>query len=614
MKLYLRLLTFLRPHIKTLIPTIIFMFLFAALSGLTLTMIVPLANIVLVPQSPDQGAAVATEKGDHPSNNWMVFLPSFARSKVEGWLHSKNQLQNLKNLCLFILVIFFLKNLFEFFQQYLSTTVEQSVMLDIRNRLYEHYQNLPLEYFQGKRGGVLISRITNDVGLVKGAISNGFVEMLKHAVLTIVYLFLVFWASWKLALIALLLLPLGLILITKVGRKLKKKSAQTQEKMGNMTSILQESIYGIRVIKAFAMEKFEIEKFKKQSRDYFKSTLRMMRLGFVSPALTETFAVLAGVIILWFGGKEILAGSRVTPGEFMLFLVAMFSLMQPVKKLSRLNLDIQQGLAAAGRIFEILDTQTRIQVSNNPVKLDRPKKEIKFEQVSFRYDGKKNVLENVNLTVKVGEVIAVVGPSGAGKSTLMDLLARFYDPHSGRILFDGVDIRDLDLVNLRRLLGIVTQETLLFNDTVWNNIAYGHNGASAEQVHSAARAANAHDFILAMPQGYQTVIGDRGVKISGGERQRLAIARALFKDPAILIFDEATSALDSQSEILVQEAMNRLMKKRTCFVIAHRLSTVQNASKIVVLDKGKVVQIGQHAELIAADGLYRKLYQLQFKL
>ncbi len=613
MRLYWRLLGFLRPHLRILIPGVIFMFLFAGLSGLTLTMIVPLANLVLA--SPSTASSnIDSGGGTANSTDWMVFLPGFAREKVTGWLQSGDKLADLRNLCLFILLVFLLKNLFEYLERYLSARVEQATLQDIRNQLYQHYQSLPLEYFQGKKTGQLISRISNDVPLVKGALSNGFVELLKHSVLMIVYLFLVFWASWKLALIALLLLPAGLFLITKVGRKIKKKSVKAQENMADMTSILQESIYGIRVIKAFAMEKFEIDKFKRQSREYFKSMLRMMRLGFISPALTETFAVLAGVIILWFGGREILSGSGISPGQFMLFLVAMFSLMQPVKKLSRLNLDIQQGLAAAGRIFEILDARSKVQTSSHPVKMDRPEKQIRFEEISFRYDGKKNVLENINLEVRVGEVIAVVGPSGAGKSTLMDLLARFYDPFSGRILFDGTDIRELELSGLRKMLGIVTQETLLFNDTVWNNIAYGHNGASAESVYSAARAANAHEFIMAMPQGYQTVIGDRGVKISGGERQRLAIARALFKNPAILIFDEATSALDSQSEILVQEAMNRLMKRRTCFVIAHRLSTVQSADKIVVLERGRIVQTGKHSELLASEGLYRKLYQLQFKL
>ena len=613
MKLYLRLLKYLRPHLRTLIPALIFMFLFAGLSGLSLTMIIPLANIVLTPQADDNPGKVSPDQLPE-QDNWMVFLPSFARPEVEKLLLGGDKLKNLRNLCLFILVVFFLKNLFEYLERYLSSRVEQATMLDIRDQLYEHYQSLPLEYFQGKRSGMLISRITNDVGLVKGAISNAFVELFRQSVLIVVYLFLVFWASWKLALVALLLLPGGLLLIAKLGRKLKRKSSLTQEKMANMTSILQESIYGVRVVKAFAMEKFELDKFKQQSRDYFKSTLRMMRLGYISPTLTETFAVLAGVSILWFGGKEILAGSGISAGKFMLFLVSMFSLMQPVKRLSRLNLDIQQGLAAAQRIFEILDTKPKIRESTSPVKMSSPTREIHFDNVSFRYDGKKTVLENINLTVKVGEIVAIVGPSGAGKSTLMDLLARFYDPWAGQIAFDEVDIRNLELANLRGMLGIVTQETLLFNDTIWNNIAYGHNGASAEAVSGAAQAANAHDFITAMPQGYQTVIGDRGVKISGGERQRLAIARALFKNPAILIFDEATSALDSQSEVLVQEAMNRLMKKRTCFVIAHRLSTVQNADKIVVLDKGRVVQIGKHQELLASAGLYRKLHQLQFKL
>jgi subfamily B ATP-binding cassette protein MsbA len=576
-------------------------------------MIVPLADIVLTPS--EQGVTNQPDGADGSQRrDWMVFLPSFARGQVSAWLSSGDRLRNLRNLCLFILVVFLLKNIFEYLQRYLTARVEQATMLDIRNRLYEHYHNLPLEYFHGRKSGALISRITNDVGLVKGAITSGVVELIKHSVLMLVYLFLVFWASWRLAMIALFLLPAGLFLLAKIGRRIKKKSVQTQESMGNMASVLQETIYGVRVVKAFATERFELEKFMKQSKEYFKTMLRMMRLGFISPTLTESFAVLVGVTILWFGGKEILLGSGLSPGQFMLFLVAMFSLMQPVKKLSRINLEIQQGLAAASRIFEILDTQPAIKTVAQPKRITSPIREVVFDQVSFGYDDKRKALQDVSFSVQSGEIVALVGPSGAGKSTLMDLLARFYDPRQGRILFNGSDIRELDLSQLRQILGIVTQETLLFNDTVWNNIAYGQNGASAEAVYGAARDANAHGFISSMPQGYKTIIGDRGVRISGGERQRLAIARALFKNPRILIFDEATSALDSQSEILVQEAMNRLTKNRTSFVIAHRLSTVRNADKIIVLDRGKVVQIGRHTDLVDREGLYSRLYQLQFKL
>jgi subfamily B ATP-binding cassette protein MsbA len=316
---------------------------------------------------------------------------------------------------------------------------------------------------------------------------------------------------------------------------------------------------------------------------------------------------------LWFAGKDIAAGN-LDPGRFFLFLFAMLSLMQPIRTLSHLNIDIQQGLAAAKRIFEVLDTEPKIKDNPQAIRINSLKDNVTFQNISFSYDGDKQVLSRISFEVKAGEIVALVGPSGAGKSTLMDLLPRFYDPLSGKIEIDGINLRKIDLKSLRNLMGIVTQETILFNDTVWNNIAYGYNHASKEEVESAARAANAHEFIMNMPQEYQTIIGDRGVKISGGERQRLAIARALFKNPPILIFDEATSSLDTESEALVQEAIDRLMKGRTVFVIAHRLSTIQNADKIVVLDDGKIVQMGDHKSLIQQEGLYKRLYEMQFKI
>ncbi|MCI0530435.1 MAG: ABC transporter ATP-binding protein/permease [candidate division Zixibacteria bacterium] len=601
MKLYFRLLKYLYPHMKYLIAAVLLLFAFAALSGVSLTMIVPLADLVLSDQSQTLG------------NDWMSLLPEFARGQAQTLLAGSDRIQNLKNLCLIILVLFILKNIIEYFQRYYSARVEQAATMDIRDKLFEHFHALPLEYFQGVKSGMLISRITNDVTLMRGAISYGLIELAKHAILLIVYLFLVFWASWKLALMSVVLLPAGLFLIAKVGRKLKKKSIVAQQKMGDMAAVLQESVYGVRVVKAFSMEDFEVGKFKKYSREYYKTMLRLLRLGYVSPALTESVAVLAGVTILWFGGKDILGGQGMSAGQFMLFLVAMFSLMQPVKRLSRVNLEIQQGLAGAHRIFEILDTQPNIVNVANPKKLDGPLEKVQFDNISFSYNGTSLILNNINLDGQAGEVVAIVGPSGAGKSTLMDLLARFYDPTQGQIKFNGINIKELEVSSLRQMMGIVTQETVLFNDTVWNNIAYGKPDATLEAVREAATAANAHGFISAMPDGYQTQIGDRGIKVSGGERQRLAIARALFKNPPILILDEATSSLDSQSEILVQEALYRLIKNRTCFVIAHRLSTVQNADRIIVLDGGRIVQQGKHKELVNQDGLYRRLYELQFK-
>lgn len=614
MKDYFRLLSYLKPHLKYLVPAMIFMLLFAGMSGFSITMIVPFTKIVF--SKPGEVSKPALEQKESPEKekeSLLVILPQTLKEKFNQIILGKTQLETLGRFCILVFLIFLIKNLFWYAQSYLIVRVEQGVIMDIRNKLYAHFHLLPLEYFHGQRTGVLISRITNDITLVRGAVANGFAETLRQGFLMLVYLFLVFWASWKLAFIAILLFPPAILIIGKFGRKVKKSSVLTQEKMGNMTSVLQETISGIRVVKAFVMEKFEIKKFVDTSRDYFKTMIKLTRIGSLAPPLTEILGVTGAVLILWFAGKDILAGN-LDPGRFFLFLFATLSLMQPVRAISNLNIDIQQGLAAAKRIFEVLDTQPKIKNRPDAVKIESLDKNVAFEKVYFSYDGDKKVLSDINFEVKAGEVAALVGPSGAGKSTLMDLLIRFYDPIKGEIKIDGIDLRRVELGSLRNLMGIVTQETILFNDTVWNNIAYGHENASEKRVYDAARAANAHDFIQATPQGYQTIIGDRGVKLSGGEKQRLAIARALFKNPPILIFDEATSSLDSESEALVQEAIDRLMKGRTVFVIAHRLSTIQNVDMIVVLEHGRIVQMGDHKSLLEQGGLYKRLYDMQFRL
>ena len=614
MKDYFRLLSYLKPHLKYLVPAMIFMLLFAGMSGFSITMIVPFTKIVF--SKPGEVSKPVLEQKEGPEKekeSLLVILPQTLKEKFNQVILGKTQLETLGRFCILVFLIFLIKNLFWYTQSYLIVRVEQGVIMDIRNKLYSHFHLLPLEYFHGQKTGVLISRITNDITLVRGAVANGFAETLRQGFLMLVYLFLVFWASWKLAFIAILLFPPAILIISKFGRKVKKSSVITQEKMGNMTSVLQETISGIRVVKAFVMEKFEIKKFVDTSRDYFKTMIKLTRIGSLAPPLTEILGVLGAVLILWFAGKDILAGN-LDPGRFFLFLFATLSLMQPVRAISNLNIDIQQGLAAAKRIFEVLDTQPKIKNQPDAIKKESLDRNVTFDKVSFSYDGKKQVLSDISFEVKSGEVVALVGPSGAGKSTLMDLLIRFYDPTKGEIKIDGIDLRKVELGSLRNLMGIVTQETILFNDTVWNNIAYGHENASQERVYNAARAANAHDFIMATPQGYQTIIGDRGVKLSGGEKQRLAIARALFKNPPILIFDEATSSLDSESEALVQEAIDRLMKGRTVFVIAHRLSTIQNVDKIVVLEHGRIVQMGDHKSLLEQGGLYKRLYDMQFRL
>jgi len=410
-----------------------------------------------------------------------------------------------------------------------------------------------------------------------------------------------------------LVVPLSVGFIILLGRKQRKRSKRIQEKMADVTSILQESISGIRVVKAFAMEKFEVAKFWQKTKEYLRAYLRFEAVGLLGPPLVELLGVVVAVIILLYGGYEIWVRNSLDPARFIIFLAASLSLMKPIKRLSHANNTIQQGIAAAERIFKILDTKPEIKNEENAILLPEIRHSLAFKNVSFAYDNEGEVLKNINLEVRVGEVVAFVGPSGAGKSTLMDLIPRFYDPSEGVIEIDGVDIRRIEIHALRKLMGIVTQETFLFNDTVYNNIAYGKEDALESEVIRAAKAANAHDFVMAMPQGYETIIGERGVKLSGGERQRLAIARAILRNPAILIFDEATSALDTESELLVQGAIERLLRGRTTFVIAHRLSTIKNADRIVVLEEGKIVEIGKHEDLVNRGGLYKRLYDLKFQ-
>jgi ABC-type multidrug transport system fused ATPase/permease subunit len=615
MKLYFRLLSFLKAHLRYLILSMIFMVLFAGISGFSITMIVPFTKIIFSEQETiTQNLFPDKEISPQDDKSLVVLMPKMLKEKFQKLIVGKTRLETLGRFCILVFLIFLVKNLFWYAQSFFIVRVEQGVIMDLRNKLYSHFHLLPLEYFHGQKTGVLISRITNDITLVRGAVANGFAEALRQGFLLLVFLFLVFWASWKLALMAFLLFPPATLIIGKFGQKVRRSSVLTQEKMGNMTSVLQETISGIRVVKAFVMEKFEIKKFADVTKDYFKTMVKLTRIGSLGPPLTEILGVFAAVLLLFFAGRDIVAGN-LDPSRFFLFLFAMLSLMQPVRTLSHLNIDIQQGLAAAKRIFEVLDTEPKTKNDPEAIRINSLKDRITFQNISFSYDSSdREVLSHISFEVKAGEIIALVGPSGAGKSTLMDLLPRFYDPSSGEIRIDGIDAKKIDLRSLRNLMGIVTQETILFNDTVWNNIAYGHQHASKEEVESAARAANAHEFIMDMPQKYQTIIGDRGVKISGGERQRLAIARALFKNPPILIFDEATSSLDTESEALVQEAIDHLMKGRTVFVIAHRLSTIQNADKIVVLDDGKIVQMADHKSLIQQDGLYKRLYEMQFKI
>lgn len=592
MKDYIKLLKFVRPYSPKFLLAIICMGFSAIFDGVQLAMIVPVADKIL--------------------SNKKIIVPAKLPAFLSGFIDKINNMEPqilLNYMAIFVVALFVFKGLFNFLQSYYMSDIGQLVVRDIRAKLYSKLQMLSLEYFTHKRGGELISRITNDVKLVENAVSYGSTDLFYQGLQVIIFLCLTFFIYFKMALISIILVPFISLPIISVGKMLRKLSRKSQEKMADINSLLYESIIGTRIVKAFNMEDYEIKKFNAANHDYYKISMKSIkRLLLLAPS-TELIGCFAGVFVFFWGGKEVIAG-KLSFGVFGLFLGSLLSLIRPFKKLSQVHSLNQQAVAASERIHEVLETSATVVEKINPKIFSGFKDKIIFENISFNY-GTNEVLKGINLTVLKGQMLAVVGPSGVGKSTLFDLVPRFYDPKQGRLLVDGVDIKEYSLKSLREHIGIVTQETFLFNDTIRANIAYGKFTATTQEIEKAAQQAYAHEFIKNLPAGYDTVIGDRGMKLSGGERQRIAIARALLKNPDILILDEATSQLDTQSERIVQEALDKLIEGRTVFVIAHRLSTVRHASKIVVLNEGRIVDEGSHEELILSDNLYRRLCLMQ---
>ena len=514
-------------------------------------------------------------------------------------------------LAILITVIFFLKNLFRFLAQYFLAPIRNGIVRDIRIKLNNKILNLPLSYYNKSKKGDLVSSLTADVIEVEHGVLNILEVLVKEPLTILVSLVVLFAISYKLTIFVFLLILVIAFLIGALGKSLKKPSFQGQQQLGQIASLYDETITGIRIVKAFTAEKYRMLQFDKESNKFFHLMNKVLRKRFLSSPLTEFLSIAVFSSIVWFGGNEVLSGN-VKDSVFIVYLLMFASLIAPAKSFSGAFYTLQKGLGAMQRIDKILLAKDQIKEEENAQEIKSFTNEIAFENVSFSYKNydNENVIDDFSLKVKKGDMIALVGPSGAGKSTLADLLPRFYDVREGQITIDGQDIRKYKKNDLRALMGVVTQEALLFNDTIRQNIAFGVDAKQADII-EAAKIANAHDFIMQMPKGYDTIIGDRGMNLSGGQRQRLTIARAILKNPPILILDEATSALDSESEKLVQEALNKLMRNRTSIVIAHRLSTIQFADEIVVMDKGKVVEKGNHISLLAKNGLYKKLVELQ---
>ncbi len=511
-----------------------------------------------------------------------------------------------------ILAVAVLKGLFNYGQNYLMNYVGNQVIGDIREQLFSKLVRLPIRFHDTNTSGRLVSRVINDVNQMANAIAGVLKDLFQQGLTFLAMIGVIVYQNWKLAMVSMIVVPLSVVTMIRMGQRLRNLATHGQERMGDMASTLQETLAGIRMVKSFGREEEEAKRFRESNDAFIHTTMKAIQVSSLGSSHMEVIGVLGIAGIIWYGGFLVIH-DEMTPGAFFSFLAAMFMAYTPIRRLSGANNTVQQALAAAERVFNVLDLPTEQDANDGQTDLPSISRSLEFRQVAFRYEGQGDAaLSGIDLTIRAGEVIAFVGSSGSGKTTLVSLLPRFYEPTGGQILIDGIDLRACTLRSVRGQIGIVSQEVILFDDTVRNNIGYGRQGATPAEVIQAAQLAYAHEFILRMPEGYDTLIGERGLKLSGGERQRVAIARAILRDPPVLILDEATSALDTQSERMVQMALTNLMKNRTTLVVAHRLSTIQNADRIVVLDRGTVVELGSHEELLRKGGLYKRLHAMQF--
>lgn len=584
-----------------MVATIACNLLVAALDVLSLALLIPFLQALF-------GLAVSGTQQAATSGVQRMLNDALGR-----YLDPSDKMGSLQTVVLIILAAITLKNVFAWISGQLGAGLQELVTRDLRDTVYRHLVQLPLQYFQRTKTGQVVARILTDTAQSKALITELVTRSLQSGATIIVSIAFLVSLSWKLTLVSLVLAPLLIGALQPILRKLRKRHRRLSNEYGEMTSIVQEAVSGIRLVKATGAEPHESQRFTDASGRYAKAMTRVAALGALSQPLTEVAGTAIAVLVLWIGARQVLVDGTMDGGALITFLVVVLRMLQPLKQLSQVPATAQSSLASAERLFEVLDEPTEAGVDRGTRDVTAVNEGLRFEQVSFTY-GDEAVLRDVSFDAPRGGIVALVGASGAGKSTLVDLVPRFNAPTAGRILLDGTDLAEIRLTSLRKLIGIVSQDTVLFNDTVRANIAFGAPGVYTQsQIEAAARSANAHDFIAALPQGYDTVLGERGTRLSGGQRQRVAIARALLSDPPILILDEATSALDTESERLVQEAIDRLLAGRTVFVIAHRLSTVEHANEILVLDAGRIIERGTHEALLTRHGAYHRLYSLQFR-
>jgi subfamily B ATP-binding cassette protein MsbA len=592
--MYRRLFPFLRPHFWRMIATVVCNLGAAVVDVFSLTLLIPFLNALFDMPAPT-GA-----------------ISRVQRAIIGTFLDASDKLGSLRNIIVVILVAVTVKNVLVWLGGRFGAGLQEYVTRDLRNALYAHLQRLPLGYFTRVKTGQILARVLSDTAQTKQVITEAVTRALQSAAVVVTTTITLFWMSWRLAILS-LVAPLVVVgLLQPLLRRLRRGHRRLSNQYGDMTAVVQEVVSGIRLVKSFRGEDYEEHRFKVASDQYSRGMVRVSRIAYLAQPVTETVGTALAVTILMIGAREVLSGGALSGADLITFLVLLMRMLQPLKQLSQVPTIAQQSLASAERLFEVFDAPTETDRDRGSRTLSTLSRGIDFEQVSFAYDDEP-VLQDITFSARKGEVIALVGPSGAGKSTLADLLPRFFEPTRGRILYDGIDTREIRLDSLRALTGIVNQDTVIFNDTVRNNIAYGAAGKyTLDQIVAAARAANAHEFITELANGYDATLGERGTRLSGGQRQRIAIARALLIDPPVLILDEATSALDTESERLVQEAIDRLLAGRTVFVIAHRLSTITNATQILVLDRGRIVERGSHADLLERRGAYYRLHAMQF--